>query len=264
MSSGTLVVANSNALGLASAGTFVGGSGTLAFTGGIAVGAETLSVVPSAASRNNTIVNLSGNNTFGGNIVQSGTASGIVGVSTTGSSTLALSGNVTLTGDTLSVGGTGSLYFNGKMSSGTTVSLTSGILGGSGTVASVIDNGGIVNPGIPNSPGTLTVGNLTLGPLGVSLDLTNITSFDSVTATGPVNISGSTLAHLNVGSVAHGEIFHDPPRSRHQRRTHRHLHEFAGHRIDPHRRFAGDSASTTPGATATTSTSSPSPPRRSP
>ena len=61
-----VVVANSNALGLASAGTFVGTSGTLALTGGVSVGSESLTVLPSAASRTNTIVNLSGNNTFAG------------------------------------------------------------------------------------------------------------------------------------------------------------------------------------------------------
>ena len=205
INSGTLVVANSNALGLTSAGTLVGSGATLAFTGGISVGPETLTLLPSAASRVNTIVNLSGNNTFAGNIVQPTSASGFIGVSTSGSSALTLSGSVTLAGDTLSVGGAGSVLFNGNMSSTTTLSLTGGILGGSGTVGSVIDNGGIVNPGNPSSPGTLTVGNLTLGPLGVNLDLNNITSFDSVTATGPVNISGSTLA-LNVGSVA-GEIY---------------------------------------------------------
>jgi autotransporter-associated beta strand protein len=204
IASGTLVVANSNALGLASAGTFIGSTGTLDLTGNIAVGAEKLTVLPSAASRN-AIVNLAGDNSIAGNIVQPATASGFVGVSTNGSSSLTLSGNVTLSGDTLNVSGTGGVYFNGAMSSATTVSLTGGILGGSGTVGSVIDNGGIVNPGTPISPGTLTIGNVTLGPLGLSLDLANITSFDSVTATGPVNISGSTLA-LNVGT-AHGEIY---------------------------------------------------------
>jgi autotransporter-associated beta strand protein len=121
------------------------------------------------------------------------------------SAALTLTGTNTYTGATTV--SAGDLFVNGSLSNSSTVSIAAGAtLGGAGTVGSVM-NAGTIDPGSAGSSGTLSVGNLTLGPGALSLDLSNFGTSDSVVASGTtVDITGSMLS-LNVGTVTANETF---------------------------------------------------------
>ena len=98
-------------------------------------------------------------------VIQDGGAVGGVGGSftTTGSGTLTLTGINTYTGPTTVNGG--ALLVNGSLAAASAVTVNSGgTLGGSGTAngAVTVASGGILTPGPGATPGTLTVGALTL------------------------------------------------------------------------------------------------------
>jgi autotransporter-associated beta strand protein len=120
------------------------------------------------------------------------------------SDALTLTGASTYTGSTMV--SSGAMLVTGSLAATSAITVQPGAaLGGSGAVGPV-GNSGIVSPGIAGSPGTLSVGDLTLGSGALVLDLSN-TGADSVNATGTtVDISGSTLS-LNVGAVAANESF---------------------------------------------------------
>ncbi|HZI87854.1 MAG TPA: Calx-beta domain-containing protein, partial [Pyrinomonadaceae bacterium] len=91
------------------------------------------------------------------------TANGVVsgsggGITKNGSGTLTLTGNNTYTGATTVTAGT--LLVNGSQSN-SNVSLTGGILGGTGVVGTISATGGAVRPGA-SIPGILNSGNVTL------------------------------------------------------------------------------------------------------
>ena len=143
---------------------------------------------------------------FGG-VIADGTSTGTFGLAKVGSGTLTLTGANTYTG--LTTVSAGSLLVNGSLNTTGTVSVVgTGILGGTGTVGNVT-NSGIVNPGVPGTPGALTVaGNLTLGPGSLVLDLTNTNTYDRVIANGGANITGTSLS-LNIGTgvISNGDSF---------------------------------------------------------
>ena len=177
------------------------------------IGTETLKLlgnvtVNSIDTFGGTSINLQGNklttgastgaDTIAGAIV--GTGGSLVKV---GSDTLTLTGADTYSGPTTV--SAGSLIVNGSLTS-STVSITgSGILGGTGSIANVTSQG-VLNPGGPGTPGTLTVvGNLTIAASTLALDLSSSAS-DRLAVDGSVDITGTTLS-LNVGVVTPGEVF---------------------------------------------------------
>ena len=144
--------------------------------------------------------------TFAGTIAD-GTPTG-GGLTKAGTGSLTLTGSETYTGPTTVSAGSLILGSTGSLSPSSTVSVVgTGVLGGTGTVGSVI-NSGIVNPGVPGTPGTLNVaGNLTLGTGTLVLDLPNSTTYDSVNASGPsTTVSGATLS-LITGTISSGSTF---------------------------------------------------------
>jgi len=110
---GTLVASNSGALGSATAGTNVLGSGTLSLSGGITI-ADNITV-----GANATIRNLLDTNTLTGNISTNGTASSTLNL-LSNAGQLNVNGNIALglAVTTVNTGGTGNIVMNGDITTG--------------------------------------------------------------------------------------------------------------------------------------------------
>jgi autotransporter-associated beta strand protein len=203
VSVGVLNIQNATALGSTANGTSVVSGAALQIQGGITVGAEALTLNGAGISTDGALRNISGSNTYGGNITlgsatrinsDSGTLT-LNGAASIGGATFGLTvggsgnttistaistGNGTLTKDgsgtlTLSVANTytgtttvsaGTLLINGSTSSSSAVTVSSGAkLGGGGTISGTVSVSGTVGAG--NSIGTLSTGNLTLTSTGI-------------------------------------------------------------------------------------------------
>lgn len=144
----------------------------------------------------------------------SGTISGTGGLTKTGTGTLTLTGTNSYGGDTTIAGGT--LIINGSLAS-SSVSVGAGTtLGGSGSIlgAVTVAFGGTLSAG--NSPGTLTVGSLTLnsgsntvfelGTPGVAGGATNDRIIvNGIGAAGNLTLGGTLTA--TVGSAGYYRLF---------------------------------------------------------
>jgi autotransporter-associated beta strand protein len=185
-----VTLSNNNALGLgASNVTFAANSHTndsLRLSGGITISNKTLTLKGPGFGSGGSLLNLSGNNTWNGNInlgtdanptigaandsltvsgVISGSATGGLNIASSGSGTVILTAaNTYTTGTTVN---SGTLLVNNTTGSGTgtgSVSVNStGTLGGTGTIAGnvTINSGGTLSPGNA-SHGTLTLGSSNL------------------------------------------------------------------------------------------------------
>jgi autotransporter-associated beta strand protein len=187
------IEANGSPITLANPVTLAGnvtltGSADLTFTGSVTLtGNRTLSVT-------NT-----GTTSFTGVISQSG---GTFGLTKAGAGTLVLSGANSYSGTTAVSAGT--LVINGSQP-GSAVRVSSGaILAGSGTTGALtVSAGGKVMPGLSaTQTGILSTGNLTLSS-GSTFQAawngtTPGTSYDQISASGTVNITGATL-NLTLG-----------------------------------------------------------------
>jgi autotransporter-associated beta strand protein len=172
VSAGTLVIGNGNSLGTTAGGTAVASGATLALQGGIAVGAEALSINGAGISSGGALRSISGSNTYGGPIT-------LAGASRINSD----SGTLTLDVD------------SGSAIAGTNTALT---FGGAGNIT-------VADP-IATGSGTLTkdgAGTLTLAGNNTYTGLTTISagtltlSGDNTSATGGVTL---TAGALNVNS----------------------------------------------------------------
>jgi fibronectin-binding autotransporter adhesin len=184
-SAGTLLAGNADAFGasvvkLAGGALQIGGNYTL-------TNAVTL-------LQNGTV------DTAGISATLSGTISGNNSLTKTGGGRLSLTAANTYTGDTIITGGT--LLVNNSTGSATgsgTVTVNSGAtLGGSGTISGDVFVDGTLAPG--NSPGTLTVSNLTLTSsayLTYELGATNAS--DLVVVTGNLTLDGTLNISMQPG-----------------------------------------------------------------
>jgi formylglycine-generating enzyme len=186
--------------------------GTNAFTNGAAVvfsgtggGVVTISgsiqpssITVSAASGTYSLVSSAGNLLIG-----------TTGLTKSGGGTLVLSGSNAFTGQTSVTGGV--LLVNGVLSSGTTT-VSTGLLGGSGTVSGAVQMaaGGTIAPGAAlGSTGILTMNSLSGTSFTIAMEITGTapgTGYDQISATA-VDYSGATLSLSLTGSYANGTAF---------------------------------------------------------
>jgi MYXO-CTERM domain-containing protein len=122
------------------------------------------------------------------------------GISKAGEGTMTISGNHSYTGPTLVTNGT--LVINGNISTSSTTVQSGGVLGGSGTVGSLIVlSGGELAPG--SSPGVLSASTLSLNSGSLTTleidGLTRGTGYDGLNVSGAVTYGG-TLA-FDFGSL---------------------------------------------------------------
>ena len=181
------------------------GSGALVFTASAFNSADTSSV----SGFSNRTLTLRGSNT-GNNEIQGGiinNTNGMVSVTKNDAGTWILSGNNTYTGATTITAGT--LVLNGT-NSGSAISVNSGgTLAGSGTGgATTVNSGGKIGPG--NSPGTLTVGDLTLNGGGTyTWEMANATGsagtgWDQLNATGLLTIGSNATSTFTIAITSSG------------------------------------------------------------
>ena len=120
-----------------------------------------------------------------------------------------------LSGGAVVYSGTGTLLLNGTgNNAGTTTTINSGTLGGTGTVASPVRvNAATINPGQPGvagaaaAVGTLSVGALTLDATSTSVfDLASTGSYDQLRSSGAVTLGGNLVVN-GAGPFADGTIF---------------------------------------------------------
>ncbi len=132
-------------------------------------------------------VNQSFDSAYSGNITGDGS------FTKSGSGSLNLTGNSDFTGQ-VSVD-SGRLAINGTMAGGHVTVNSAGMLGGNGTVGTILaTSGGIVSPG--NSIGTLHVaGDIAFGSGSVyAVEVDADGNSDTIIATGPANLSGGTVS----------------------------------------------------------------------
>lgn len=211
VNTGVLKIQHSKALGTVSAGTSVGSGAALQVEGGITLN-EPLIIEGTGVTSTGALRSVNGNNILGGQITLNAdsavgadtdtlTTSGVIGQSTgttrgltkVGDGKVVLTANNTYTGTTTVNAGT--LLVNGSQGS-SNVSLTGGILGGTGTVGSITATGGIVSPG--TSPGILNSGSVTFNSaMAFSVELNGTVAgsgYDQLNVTGTVTPGDAVLS----------------------------------------------------------------------
>ena len=234
VSAGTLVAANNTALGTTTGNTTVAGNATLGLQGGITIGAEQLNLTAITSPNIASLANLSGNNTYGGNISMTGptandqvkfdaagtstlTITGVISEATnakvftkTGSGTIVLNGANTYTGSTNVAVGTLVIANNaalGTTAAGTTVQIgaTLGVQNNITVAAgeTYTLNGTTNPPGAPsikNISGTNTLGgNITLSG-GINTGVAIDSSAGSLTLNGTIAQTSNPNFVIKTGS----------------------------------------------------------------
>gem|GEM_PF-5272250 len=195
VSAGILNVRNATGLGTTAAGTTVSNGATLQLQGGITVGSETLNIRGVGASgQNGALVNVSGNNNYGGLITLAGATT-----FSSDSGLLNLTNAGTITGATFGLTLTGS--GNGSVAS--IIGTTSGSLTKSGTGTWTLTNANTFTGSTTVSGGTLTLANSSGAALGFTSGITvNSGATLLLGASNQINnIAGLTL---NGGTFARG------------------------------------------------------------
>ena len=200
INSGVLNIQNSSGLGATNAGTTVGTGSVLELQGGIAVGAEALTLNGSGISSGGALRNIGGANTYSGPVTL-GSASRI----NSDSGTLILNNAADITGATfgLTLGGAGNININSVIGT-TTGTLTKD---GTGTAtlsaantysgATTISNGSLVF-GVSNAiatNNTVTVGG------GSTLGVLNLGGFNNTNALAFVVINNGVITNGTINSA---------------------------------------------------------------
>ncbi|MFT4176735.1 MAG: autotransporter-associated beta strand repeat-containing protein, partial [Luteolibacter sp.] len=203
INTGALNIQHDSALGTTDEGTTVASGAVLQIQGGINVGAETLTLGGTGIENGGALVNVSGDNTFGGQLTLS-TDTRIT--STAGTLTLNNTGDITGSGFNLTIGGAGHVILEGNI---------------------VTDAGGLTKEGAGNltltgtntysGPTTISAGGLNIGNQGTSGSLnpaSNIVNngtlrfqrtdeitqgvhFGTISGTGGVNHNSTGITNLN-------------------------------------------------------------------
>lgn len=229
VSTGTLAIQHVHALGNNTAGTTVNNGARLQLdiAAGGTVAGEALTLNGSGISNSGALQNLAGANTWSGGVsLATSSTIGVVGgslnvtglISGSASNTLTKRGANTLTvsnaGNTF--GGTtsivqGALVVNGTLGA---ITLSGGILGGTGTVGAVTSAvaGGFIAPGA--SPETLNTGALTLNSattlvfeLNGTTPGNGVTGYDQIIAAGTVALGSANLGGAVGFSPTVGDSF---------------------------------------------------------
>ncbi len=208
INAGVVNIQNATALGTTAAGTTVASGARLELQGGIAVGAEALTINGSGGG-SGALLNVSGSNSWAGAISQgsastigstAGTLTGTGGITNGGFLlTVAGAGNTTLS--TTAISGTGGLT---KTDAGTLTLSAANTYTGATTIS-----GGVVSIAADNNlgtaPGSATAGQLTFG--GGSLATTasftlNANRGVAFSSTGTIDVASSTT--ITYGGIAAG------------------------------------------------------------
>ena len=183
VSAGVLRLGSATALGTTAAGTTVANTAALELTGGITLGAESLTI-SGIGYGSGALVNLSGSNTYGGAIT--------LGAATTIGST---AGTLTLTGPSLTLGAN-ALTFAGAGDIALQIAL-GGAAGFTKTGAGTLTLGAAAN-----TTGTVTLsgGTLNLGGLGQTIGTLQVTA-DSI-----LDFGGNATLNLTNLSISSGVV----------------------------------------------------------
>ncbi len=179
VSNGTLRVQNSHALGTTAGATTVVTGGTLSISGnGLSI-AETLTIAGNGVSSGGALRNLSGTNTWSGNVTV-GTGGARIN---SDAGQLTLSGVVSASNQNLTNGGAGATRFVTNMNLGT---------------------GQFVRDG----SGTTILSNMTLTASQTRVNAGTLTIQGIVTNTGAMTIASGAALEINTADIAGGNRFH--------------------------------------------------------
>ena len=133
---------------------------------------------------------------------------GAVGLTQSTNGTTIVSGADIYTGDTTVAAGTASRR---RLAPASAVAVQSGATFPAQRRArspgAAISSSGIIAPG-DASTGTLSTGNITLGPGALDVDLTSAAAYDEIVSTGTVNLTGASLnLNANLGSIQVNDSF---------------------------------------------------------
>lgn len=186
INSGTIEVRNNEALGSTVAGTEVNAGGALTLSGGVTVTGESLFINGDGASIAGALRNLSGNNTWAGDITVGTNATTRV-VSTTG--TLTITGNIALSpevGDQFVLQGDGNGVISGNIS-------------GAGRLTKSVTGGGRwILSGVNTYTGITTVSG---GTLYFAKRVSLYNAVTTLWTSGNISVAASATLGLNVGGA---------------------------------------------------------------
>lgn len=199
----TNVISGSGSIVQAGSGT-VTLNGTNTFTGATSVNSGTLSAGNDLAFGTNS-VNLTGGNLGGA----SGTWSIANTVNVQSNASIDTVGMLILTGElsgngNLTKTGTGTLLLNGSKTGTGTFTVSSGVLGGTGTLEGTVTNQATLTAADTNSVGILTIANLVMAPTSTLIWNCNATTQDVIQVTGQLTLP--TVATVIVSEATTGDF----------------------------------------------------------